>query len=251
MGIFRGAGDYYKAMISVVTTTTGRPECFALLERWMARQTVRPDQWLCVGEDHNGYKFTQGQQAIRRKPKKSDALHGFLLNWLEAIRHIKGDVVLPMEDDDFFHPEYIATLAPCLDKVRLAGVKGDLYFKLRDRQYQTRGNANHAALTCTGFRREMLPFIERCKLHKSIFIDMFLWAEGTSENNNWTLIPNKATDGLALHVGMKQMPGLAGIGVGHADPGAADPQFAMLTKWIGAADCRAYRDLYKRFWCTP
>lgn len=192
-----------------------------------------------------------GQGVVKRKPNKKDALPSICLNWLTAIPHIKGDKLIVCEDDDFYHETWIETLAPLLDQKRLVGVKGDLYFKLKDRQYQIKGNITHASLAATAFKAEMLSFVERCKLHKSVFIDMFLWAEGTSENNNWTLIPNRAKDGRALHVGMKQMPGLTGLGFGHTDPGASDPQFTMLAKWIGAADCRIYRDVYRRLWCTP
>jgi len=242
MRIFTLGNSIYYMSISIVTTTRGRPGCFALLERWVARQTVQPVQWLVVGEDHQGYRFTMGQEIIKRKSKK-DTLPSICENWLAAIPHLKGDRILVMEDDDYYHEEYIATLAPLLDDARLAGVKGDLYYKLPIRKYQMMGNQQHASLAATVFTSEMIPFIERCRLHKSVYIDCYLWSEGTADNADWRLIPNKAKDGRALHVGMKMMPGANGLGMGHQDTGASDKSLAMLTTWIGAADTRLYRSI--------
>ena len=237
-------------MLSIITTSTGRPYCFSLLERWMRSQTQPWGQWLVVGEDLRGYSFTMDQEVIRRKPSKKDALPSICLNWLAAIPHIKGDKVLVIEDDDFYHPEFIETLAPCLDAVRLAGVHSDCYYRLPQREFKYMGNTGHASLACTGFTSEMLPTVERCKLHKSVFIDMYLWAEGTQESRNWKLLPNKASDGRALHVGMKNMPGVSGLGKGHITPGAADPRYERLQQWVGVEACRAYRNIPKEAWTT-
>lgn len=181
--------------ISIVTTTTGRPGCFALLERWMKRQQVSWNQWLVVGEDLKGYQFTMGQQVVKRKTSKKDALPSICLNWLEALPLITGDNIAVIDDDDFYSESYLFSLLPMLGTNRLVGVKGDLYFKLKSRKYQIMGNQSHASLACTAFRREMLPFIDRCRLHKSVFLDMYLWSEGTQDNSSWSLIPNKCKTG--------------------------------------------------------
>ncbi len=232
-------------MITIVTTTRGRPGCFALLEKWVARQTVRPDQWLVVGEDLRGYQFNLGQEVVKRKASKKDTLPSICENWLAAIPHIKGDKIFVFEDDDYYHETYLETLSPLLDSNRLAGVHGDLYFKLPIRRYQRMGNTQHASLAASAFTSEMLPFVERCRLHKSVYIDNYLWAEGTQDNRRWALIPNKASDGRALHVGFKLMPGAAGLGKGHAETGAADNSLAVLSSWIGVADTRVYRQIPK------
>lgn len=232
-------------MNTIVTTTRGRPGCFALLEKWVARQTVKPDQWLVVSDGSKGYRFTMGQEVVNRKASKKDALPSLCENWLAAIPHIKGDKVFVFEDDDFYHETYIETLLPFLELNRLIGVQGDLYYKLPIRKYQRMGNVSHASLAATAFTREMLPYLERCKLYNSVFIDMYLWAEGTQENNAWALIPNKAKDGRALHVGMKLMPGACGLGGGHNENGATDQTLAMLTQWIGPTDTRVYRSIPK------
>src|SRR6202041_2809393 len=124
-------------------------------------------------------------------------------NWLAAIPAIKGDRIIVAEDDDWLHADFIGTLSTLLDHRRLAGLRGDLYYKLPLRKYMRLGNVHHASLACTGFKREMIPFIERCKLHRSVFLDMYLWSEGTQNNEDWVLWPNQADDKRALHVGMK------------------------------------------------
>jgi hypothetical protein len=238
-------------MLSLITTSTARPYCFSLLEKFVQRQTLKPDQWIVVGEDLAGYAFTMGQEVIHRKKNAlALPLPSICENWLACLPRIKGDLIAVAEDDDYYHPTYLASLVPLLAGVRLAGVKHDLYYQLPPRQYRHMGNAYHASLACSAFTREMLPYIKRCRLYNSVFIDCYLWAEGTQENNNWALIPNKATDGRALHVGMKCMPGSAGLGIGHSNQGAwaSDKRMATLSRWIGAEDCRLYRSIPKSAW---
>lgn len=250
-------------MLTIVTTTHDRPLCFSILEGWMQRQTVQPDQWLVVCDAGlEQYKFTMGQQVVYRDPKKrrlnrdpetkritggyAEPLPSICENWLAALPKIKGDKVLVIEDDDYYHPAYLETLSGLLDEAELVGVKQDVYFKLRSRKFQRMHNLNHASLAATGFRRELLPQVRRCcEVFKSVFVDMYLWAECTEEGRGLrcTLVPNKAPDGRAYHVGMKQMPGAAGLGNGHNDDGSSDQTLSVLQDWIGVEDCRVYRNL--------
>lgn len=186
-----------------------------------------------------------GQEVVHRKASKKDALPSICLNWLEAIPRIKGDRIFAFEDDDYYHATFIESLLPLLETNRLAGVKGDLYYKLAVRKYQRMGNTHHASLAASAFTPDMIPFVERCKLHKSVYIDCYLWSEGTQDDSRWTLIPNRANDGKPLHVGLKQMPGASGLGLGHLDTGASDPTLAMLSSWIGLQDVRIYRNIPK------
>lgn len=236
--------------ITLVTTTHKRPYCFSLLEQWIKRQSVKPDQWLVVSDNWEKYRFTMGQEVIKRNAD-NDTLHSMLENWLAAIPKIQNDKIIVSEDDDWYHPEYIETMSGLLDQTRLAGFSFDLYYKLPLKKYKRCGNPSHASLAATGFTREMIPFIERCKLHKSVYIDCYLWAEGTADCSNWRLIPNTAKDKRAYHVGMKCMPGGKGLGQGHTEEGAADFNDDMLRSWIGAADCRTYQSIPSAAWNNP
>ena len=123
----------------------------------------------------------------------------------------------------------------------LAGVREDLYYKLPIKKFFRPHNHHHASLGASGFRRSVLPLVERCcsilcAHNKSPFIDMYLWAEATCEDSQYTaaLCPNKAEDGRALHVGFKMMPGPKNLGMGGSTDGAQDDAImSQLRKWIG------------------
>jgi hypothetical protein len=259
-------------MLTIVTTTKDRPLCFSILEGWIKRQTVKPDQWLVVTDSDKpeAYSYTMGQEVIYRDPKrhcrrdpitnrfvKGEPRASLLENWLTALPRIKGEKVLVIEDDDYYHPTYLEVLSGLLDNHELAGFKEDVYFKLRTRRFQRMHNMNHASLAATGFRRELLSQIRRCcellcPVNKSVFIDMYLWAECQDTLREppckCVLIPNKAADGRAYHVAMKQMPGAFGLGNGHGFDGSTDPNLSVLQQWIGVEDCRVYRNLRPSAW---
>jgi hypothetical protein len=214
---------------------------------------VKADQWVVVNDGTEPYTYTHKQTVLNRNPG-GDTLPSICENWLAAIPLIAGDKVIVAEDDDWIHPSYVETLSKLLDEVDLAGVREDLYWKLRVRKFVRPRNQNHASLGASAFRSGVLPHVERCcTVHKSVFIDMFLWAELTDPHYGKTaaLLPNEAEDGRALHVGLKQMPGAAGLGIGHNDEGSDDPAFRVLRKWIGPEDCATYRRLHRELVATP
>lgn len=243
-------------MLSLVTTTRNRPLSFSIIEGYIRRQTFKePYQWVVVNDGREQYEYTMGQEVVLRKPRrkmktadgKSVDEISILANWLEAMPKIRGDKVIVVEDDDWLHPTYLETMNRALDEVDVAGISFDLYWKMRDKKYKRMGNAYHASLAATAFRSSVLPVIKRCcdtlcPINKSVFIDMYLWAEAESLHGLKTkLIRNLASDGRAYHVGLKQMPGAPGLGFGHTDEGANDPTMSMLTEWIGATDTRELR----------
>lgn len=245
-------------MITLVTTTRNRAFSFSLIETYIKKQTFKqPYQWLVINDGTDEYTYTMGQEVVNRKPKKTmktaDGKNvpeiSILANWLEAIPKIKGDKVIVVEDDDWLHPDYLTIMNTLLDEADVAGVSFDLYYKVKSRKYQRMGNPYHASLASTAFRASVLPFVERCctvlcPANKSVFIDMYLWAEASPMHGLKTkLVQNKAKDGRALHVGFKQMPGAAGLGGGHTDTGAIDPTLMMLQSWIGVEDTRAIKGI--------
>src|SRR5687768_6841694 len=52
-------------VITVITPTADRPAAWPLAERWMARQTVQPDQWIVADDGIAPAPLTMGQQHIR------------------------------------------------------------------------------------------------------------------------------------------------------------------------------------------
>jgi hypothetical protein len=232
-------------MITLVTTTRDRALCFGLLEKWMARQSLKWDQWIVVNDGTEPYNYNLGQTVLKRNPGGDD-LPSICENWLAVMPLVQSSRVVVVEDDDWYHPDYLAVMDDLLDHVQLAGVREALYYKLPLRKWMPLKNKDHATLSATAFRSHLLPLVERsCQTFKSVFIDMYLWAEASKEGTGLTcgLVDNRAADGRAYQVGMKMMPGAAGLGLGHGAEGQADSAFQKLRQWVGAEDCAVYSGL--------
>jgi hypothetical protein len=240
-------------MITLVTTTRDRAVCFSILEKWMERQTLKWDQWLVVNDGREPYTYTMGQEIINRDPSK-DTFQSIRHNWLEAVPHIKGEKVFVIEDDDYYHPRFLETLAAALDEAELVGVAPDFYYMLPQRRYQNMRNTAHASLACTAFRKCVLPHMQGvASVFNSVFLDMYLWAEWGSDLFPGTkkLLKQPLPDGKMLHVGMKNMPGAAGLGMGHRMHGERpDGALQKLREWTGA-DAAVYRKLWQDHFEPP
>lgn len=225
-------------MITVITPTADRPAAWPLCERWMARQTVQPGQWIVADDGDVPAPLTRGQQHVRG-PRVAHGPHSLARNLLAALPHVRGDVVLVMEDDDHYAPDHIETCLRHLQRHDATGCTRLRYYNLRARAWRVMANAC-AALCNTAFRAAYLPVLgcaaERVLLADDGFyhVDRLFW---------------EAMGGDGLHqdatvVGMKGLPGREGIGVGH-HPGRhwrRDPAWRRLTEWVGD-DAGAYVQL--------
>jgi hypothetical protein len=183
---------------------------------------------------------TGAAELHHRKPKKDETL-SLIGNWLYAIPKIKGDKVLICEDDDWYHPEFCAVMSAALDRSELVGIAGDYYWNWTHRKYTRMHNAGSASLAATAFRSSLLPaFQQVVEWSPDVWLDKQLWSCIVTSS---ALLPNVASDGRALHVGMKAMPGTAGLGAYHGDAGVADPAAEQLTAWIGLQDSLRYQRL--------
>lgn len=233
--------------ITLVTTTRERPECFALLERWIARQTRKPDQWLVINDSSTPerYSYNQGQQVITRTPDTASSLPSICQNWRAAIPHITGDYIVCAEDDDYYSPNYIETMAEGLDQGDLAGLTRSIYYQLLQRRWLPVGNTRNAPLAATGFRRSLLPFLsEVITTYRTVWIDSHLYGNPPGA----VMLCPQPHNGAYLHIGMKGMPGAAGLGAGHAEGACQfvgwlqdDAQLSKLVELVGADAAEVYR----------
>lgn len=225
-----GHSSYNCGVISLITPTGGRPEAFALLERYIRAQTYTgPLEWIVVDDGEQPTRTTCGQKVIRRKPywSKGDppTLAANLYLGFEAA---SGEKLLVIEDDECYLPNYLNKMAAALNGHALAGQAPARYFNVQTRQYRVLTNAMHASLCQTGMCRELADaFMVDLACAKSPFLDIPLWRK-------------YGTAGLARDefdvVSMKSMPGRPGIGAGHRAAGAAwtrDLDCKVLQTWIG------------------
>lgn len=226
--------------VSLITPTGDRPVAFRFCEEYIARQTWvqngNPLQWIVVDDGTVPTECTCGQDYVRRKPDGGPrSLHR---NLIAGLRRAAYDRILIIEDDDWYAPEYIAHMAGLLETWELVGESRAKYYHVEHRRYRTFGNWRHASLCQTGFRQHLAALVEECCEPVSPFIDMRIWAFDLEK----FLEPQSR-----MVVGIKGMPGRAGIGSGHRNVHRGryhtDGDGSVLRSWIGA-DATRYFDLF-------
>jgi glycosyltransferase involved in cell wall biosynthesis len=225
-------------MVTLITPTGNRFQAFALMETYMSRQTMKFDQWIVVDDCENPTPCNLGQEVVRREPfwKKGDMT--LPLNILAALPLVKGEYILIIEDDDWYHPDYIKTMVEKLQNYDLVGGGLAHHYNVSNYRHRIHKNSGHASLCQTGFRNSVKDSIQSCiesNLDKR-FIDMHIW--------KLPLTKLVFTDSVNC-VGMRNMPiGRLGIGGGHDNTsGRPDSApFETLRKWIGD-DVKYYENL--------
>lgn len=233
--------------ITLVTPTHDRPQAFALCEKYMARQTVKPDRWIVVDDGVEPARCTLGQERIRLltidTPRES-----FRKNWLTGLQMARGRI-LCIEDDDWYRADYIEQMAEMFDARPLIGEARARYFNVRHRMFLTHTNRFHASLCQTGIgseeiRQAAVRVLETDK--RPEMLDGSLWRRSGVSPELKLLRPSST-----ICVGIKAVPGRGGMGVGHslaemkAQPYQFDPSAEMLRRWIGEEDAVAYLPFYQ------
>lgn len=218
--------------VSVVTPTCDRPHAFALCERWMARQTVTPDEWIVADGGKSSANCTMRQRHLH-DPSQPGAAN-FARNLTNGLLAASGDVVVFVEDDDHYAPDHVEHIVSQLERNPQALAAGDdrlRYYNVAHRWWREFANVG-SALCQTALRREAIPgflnVIRECRRVRAYGIDAAFWR----------LIPRErwAISRTGTVVGMKGLPGTAGLGIGHrprAEQWNRDRDGAKLREWIG------------------
>ncbi len=229
------------ADVTLITCTGGRPEAFALCERWMARNLIRtfdgrlpdggPVQWIVVDDFLEPTQTTMGQEVLRPEPFWSGQ-STLCRNLQAAIPRVMGDKVFFIEDDDFYAPGYLMRMASRLDTFSIVGQHTARYYNLAYRRYRQVGGGGWASLCQTAVRKSLLDSLAQICALGIKAIDVELWHRNMAGG---CLFDAKEV------VGIKGMPGRPGIGVGHRPPShwSVDQDRSVLDSWIGA-DAAAY-----------
>ncbi len=233
-------------MITAVTCTGDRPVCFSLLEQWVKDQTVKVDQWIVVEDGKSQFQESGAYELFRRTPQKSDPKFTMILNLELALQKVKGDVVLFLEDDEYYAPEYVEQMNRELGSFQLVGIGRSKYYHLPGRKWYRHQNMGHASLAQTGFQRSFLKTALGC-LKGDMFYDIRLWRMVNKDADNLRIPSSNCRhqsfnrDGLVfddgdsmLYVGMKGLPGRGGIGIGHRELAyyVPDPEMSGLSNWV-------------------
>lgn len=222
-------------MLTVLTPTCDRPEGLALAERWMARQTLQPDEWIVVDGGQQPARCRLGQLHLRQ-PTPPGA-ENFVWNLQRGLEAAQGDQIIIWEDDDWYGPSHLEQMALMLSRpgVTLAGDDEQRYYNVAYRRWKTYQNKG-ASLCQTGLTREALPWfrevLDLCLRTKVYGVDGRLWAPVLTGDRIGRLQRTRTV------MGIKGLPGRQGLGVGHrsaiVEKWTADPQLETLRGWIGS-----------------
>jgi glycosyltransferase involved in cell wall biosynthesis len=238
-------------MITVVTPTRNRVQVISLLARWLRQQTVKPDMWVVVDDGDEEVKFEPPMtHVIKRRRNGNEPIHSLCLNLRQALPYMLGDKIFICEDDEYYAPTYLEEMSKRLDQAPAVGIGHSKYYHLGLKSPFIHENRGHASLAQTSFRRELIGDFIHCMADpKDNFIDIKFWKLVRSRGLIWRDGDSYHADGKwpvgAQYVGMKGMPGNAGIGFGHKAMPCymQDPGLDWLKKWIRPEDFAAYEKI--------
>ncbi|MBH1591394.1 glycosyltransferase family 2 protein [Stenotrophomonas maltophilia] len=219
-------------MLTLLTATGARPAAWALCERWMARQDYAgPVRWIIVDDGPMPQPVTfrrEGWQLVlvRPSPHWAPGQNTQARNLLKGLAAVgPDDRLVIIEDDDWYAPDWLTTVAAELEHAELVGEHRARYYNVEQRRGRQLANTGHASLCSTAMRGSALQdFADACRSRPK-FIDLELWRRARG----------RRLFGGHRVVGIKGLPGRGGIGMGH-DPdfkGEADASGALLRRWVG------------------
>jgi len=228
-----------EATVTLITLTGGRPEAFALCERYMARQTYGGAyQWIVVDDCLPHTLTTYEQTVIRPEPPWSGTPTQYR-NLAVGLAAATGDFIVMIEDDEWYGPQYLESLLCRLRSHVLVGETPSRYYHVGMRLYRDMGNRANASLSQTGFRRELIPAVVNMCRHQ-LWIDMNLWRMAARNRISTGLYAGNQV------VGIKGMPGRPGMSTAHRPCGPAwrpDPCMEQLRRWMGE-EAQTYAEYY-------
>jgi glycosyltransferase involved in cell wall biosynthesis len=217
--------------ISLITPTADQPLGLSLLERYIAAQTVKPDEWIVADDGDVPATLTMGQTHIVRKRTEQGG-RSLATNMLAALEAVTGDIVIVAEHDDLYLPNHIAECVKGLAKQGAYGCPTLCYYHVRLRiwaQMRNRGSA----LCQTAFRSSLIPDMRRsCEA-------AYAANTGSVDWKFWEPRQQLAK-GPQTVIGIKGLPGRVGLGIGHRPKDTTqrrwnkDPHMIKLKEWAGA-----------------
>lgn len=229
-------------MVTLLTPTGDRPEAFALLERWVARNAGAWGEWVVVDDGEMPTLCRMGQTVIDVCPRYTGVVSQ-AHNLLAGLEEVGEGPVLLIEDDDYYAPGYVAEMAAHLETHDLVGQVPARYYNVRSGRCRVMQNDSHASLAQTGVARSGISALRdaceevlRNRKPGNDFIDLVLWRGFGGERLLYRS---------GLHIGVKGMPGRKGIGSGHHDGfGAPDRDLRVFDDW-------GLPQEYLEYWAPP
>jgi hypothetical protein len=177
---------------------------------------------------------------IRREPRADDPKHTLNRNLTAALPLITGDKIFIIEDDEYYAPEYIEEMSRRLDQHEVVGLLRYKYYHLPTGGYINGLNSTHANLAETAFRNTFLSEFSETLNVGDTFIDLRTWKRAGTRGYRFD------DSGKSLFVGIKGLPGRAGIGIGHNSAfyrNHIDTADRAMLKKLAPKDYQVYLDI--------
>lgn len=217
-------------MLYLITPTQDRLLSFSFCTEFMQRQSYTGDvTWIICdsGQIHIETPTIKNWNIIHKKFDyiNTNTQKKNILSGLEECNFNEKTIII--EDDDFYHENWLKTISDALDEAELAGETYAKYYNLKTHTFQRHKNNRHASLCATGIKGNNAhqQLISVCNTDVR-FIDMDLWSKFQG--------PKKLLFESSLVIGMKGLYGNSGLGEGHIRLRGRDSNnFAKLRNWIG------------------
>jgi hypothetical protein len=153
------------------------------------------------------------------------------------------EAIFIIEDDDYYKPQYLERMMNRFENYKVLGEMNTVYYNVFYRNYFVNRNTSHVSLFQLAFRYEMIPLFSSC--YNERFIDFKFF-----EKLHAQMYVHRKEVGLFnennLAIGIKGMPGRAGIGAGHGKlmNMLPDTQMIYLISQIGKEDAKLYEGYY-------
>lgn len=212
--------------IAVVTPTLGdRPEFLKVLEGILEAQTIQPDTHIVVDD--------------KKEISGVDVTWRYKLGIARAIKY-GADVILTMEDDDWYSTDYIYAMCSAwksVGKPQLFGIGTTIYYHLGLRKYAVLNHSGRASMMSMLIRPDLQ--IDWCR-DDYPYLDFHMWVNmrcGSKQTGKF---------GKTHAIGIKHNIG-AVAGSGHRETlsiykdAIDDPKFDFLAKHVTPEQLDFYR----------
>lgn len=216
-------------MIGLITPTGGRKRQIQMLSVFMSNQDYKGKVLWVVVDDVcpiscnfiNEKNFKPEWQIVKVFPSPiwKEGQNTQARNLLAGIAEVEKhnlEAIFIIEDDDYYPPNYLSEMLKHLEGFDLAGETGSIYYNIKQKGWWVCKNVKHASLFQIVMKPNVLPILRTICRKCVKLIDIKLCQEVTNKN----LFKAKP-----IAVGIKGLPGRAGIGIGHSDRKQFNPDF--------------------------
>lgn len=235
----------YESGVTIITPSGERHEAIKRTHYYIQRQSFNgPIQWIICDDSNEHYEINAPTNVSHfnhhKREYPGNKVESFRANVICALPLVLFDRVVIMEDDDWYHPDYLVVYKNRLLNWQLVGEGPARYYNIARRTYRVLGNTKRASFCQTALQASILDKLFIACQKDSAFVDARLWDKDCRKF--------VFRDDKPHCIGVKGMPGRVGIGMGHRSKSfTSDHEFKVLEKWIGKEDTNYYREIHAKF----